>query len=355
MDYTRLRYQASQKRFRAIDSWSEAAPSSLLLNMKQSLFAGCFFLILEGLNGQELSRYEYQHPQMGTLFRIVLYAEDSALARHAASKAFARIDELNYRLSDYLSESELNQLSSTAGSGKWVTVSGDLWQVLDFSIVVGKASRGAFDISIGPLSILWREAFWKKEFPQEAVLEKARGLVDYQNISLDRGSRRVMLSQRGMRLDLGGIAKGYALDEAMLVLQESGIDIALVDGGGDVLAGEAPPEEDSGWKVLYQKYGSDGQLSWNSLWLENQAIATSGDHYQFLEWNNRRYSHIIDPRTGLGLTSRRLVTVVGPSGIIADALASACSIMGDEQREKVLQQFPEVSVEIASAHNREFK
>lgn len=306
------------------------------------------FMLRPCLNGQELSRFEYQHAQMGTLFRIVLYAEDAETANRAAQTAFARIDDLNDKLSDYLPLSELNNLSSAAGSGEWLVVSDDLWQVLERSVAIAEDTDGAFDITIGPLSRLWRKAFEQKEFPEDADLAEARKLVDYRNIGLRPWSKEVTLSRVGMKLDLGGIAKGYALDQAMIVLLEHGIESALVDGGGDVLATNPPPGK-KGWKVLYQKYTLNDELVTDSLWLANQAVATSGDHYRFLVWEDKRYSHIIDPRTGLGLTNQRLVTVIGPSGIVTDALASACSVMDDEQRGIVLHQFPDVSVRVFTA------
>ena len=104
------------------------------------------------------------------------------------------------------------------------------------------------------------------------------------------------------------------------------------------------------WKVLYQKYNSDNELILDSLIVSNEAVATSGDHYRFLDWEGKRYSHIIDPRTGLGLTNRRLVTVVGPSGILSDALASACSILDVERREAIIRAFPTADIMVFSVN-----
>ena len=268
--------------------------------------------------GQPLSRYAYQHPQMGTLFRLVLYAADSVQAGQAAAAAFARIDALNAKLSDYRAESELSRLGRSSDStSAWVAVSPDMEAVLRQAQAISTRTEGAFDITIGPLSRLWRRAFRQGAFPDNLALAEARERVGCQNLQLHPDEPKVKFLRPGMRLDAGGIAKGYAVDEAMKVLQQQGITIALVDGGGDLWAG-APPPGESGWKVEVQ---GDTMLT-----IANCAIATPGDAYRYLEWQGRRYSHIIDPRTGLGVSHGKQVTVLAPNCTLADALASALSV-----------------------------
>lgn len=276
--------------------------------------------------GQPLKRYAFSHAQMGTQFNVVLYAPDSARARRAAEAAFARIDTLNAHLSDYRSDSELNRLSATAGAGQAVDVSDDLWIVLNEAQHLARRTKGAFDVTVGPLTRWWRWGQRRNQLPPEAVWAEAQQAVGYQHLHLDSTAQTVRLDRPGMRLDLGGIAKGYAADEALTVLQNHGLSRVLVDAGGDVRLGASPPGKE-GWAVAIYDGTGNGDLVQRTRRLAHCAVATSGDTYRHLDVNGVRYSHIIDPRTGEALTQHRLVTVVASAGMRADALASALSVL----------------------------
>ncbi|MCB0570468.1 MAG: FAD:protein FMN transferase [Phaeodactylibacter sp.] len=272
-------------------------------------------------------RWEYQHPQMGTLFRLVLYAADSVQASEAARAAFRRIDSLNAILSDYLPDSELSVLSDHSD---WAEVSPALEQVLRKAQEIASQTDGAFDITVGPLSRLWRRTSRQGIFPDSLELAAAREKVGYQNLLIQPDKPLVKLLLPGMRLDAGGIAKGFAVDEAMAVLRSHGLPVALVDGGGDLLAGEAPPGKE-GWEI--EVVGD------TVLVVTNRAVATSGAAYRHLDWQGRRYSHIIGPKEGLGVLHGKQVTVVAPSCMLADALATALSVEpGLETRLKAIYQ-----------------
>lgn len=292
------------------------------------------------LHAQSWQRYEYEHRQMGTRFRLTFYAGGDSVAARAAAAARARIDTLNARLSDYRLDSELSRLSAQAGSGQAVPVGDDLWWVLSHAREMAIASGGAFDISVGPLSKLWRRAFRRQTFPEWDRLDGARRAVGYRWIEYRPEQQAVNLRRPGMRLDAGGIAKGFAVDEAMAALRAHGIDRALIDGGGDLLAAEAPPGTE-GWRISLKTAGPDGVLRDSVLLLRRSALATSGDTYRYLEWEGRRYSHIIDPRSGLGVRHRALVSVRCPSCTTADALASAISVIGPAgEWRALLQRYP---------------
>jgi thiamine biosynthesis lipoprotein len=139
--------------------------------------------------------------------------------------------------------------------------------------------------------------------------------------------QHVELLEAGTQLDFGGVAKGYAVDEAMKVLKKFGISAAMIDGGGDIAVSEAPPGE-PGWSIERSVY-KVGELTTQMLYLTNIAIATSGDTYRYLDWEGKRYSHIIDPRTGMGVTTRQIVTVLAPTCMEADAWATAMSVEVD--------------------------
>ncbi|MEL6252168.1 MAG: FAD:protein FMN transferase [Bacteroidota bacterium] len=305
----------------------------------------CLLLVGKILFAQELRRFSFSSPHMGTNFRIVLYAEDSLQADTAARAAFSRIEELNEILSDYLPDSELNLLSARAGSGDFVPVSDELWTVLLASRFFSKKSKGAFDISIGPLSRLWRRAMRKAAFPEADKLKKAHALVDWRSIKLNKKSQSVKLKKEGMKLDLGGIAKGYAVDEAYQVLKDAGIEAALVDGGGDLLLGNSPPGKE-GWTIEVPAYTYPEKEDKDLLVLKNCSVATSGDTYRYIELNGIRYSHIIDPRTALGISKRRMLTVIAKEGMTADALASVYSILGKEDEKKIRKRYRDSSIQV---------
>jgi thiamine biosynthesis lipoprotein len=305
------------------------------------------------LEAAELERFEFSQPHMGTEFVIRLYAKTKDDAQQAAAAAFARIAELDGRLSDYQADSELSRLTRTAGSGQTVEVSEDLWNVLTAAAHAAEASDGAFDVTVGPFVRLWRRARRTGQMPSPERLEQAQEAVGYQHIELDRSMRRVRLKRPGMRLDLGGIAKGYAADEALRVLRQQGVTQALVGGGGDLAIGESPPGE-VGWRVaiatLRRSEASDGTGNGEEgrdaesgreglvLLLANCGVATSGDAYQFVEFDGKRYSHIVDPRTGLGVTTSSSATVVAPNCTVADALATAVSVLGPTKGIALIEQ-----------------
>ncbi len=271
-------------------------------------------------------RFEFSEPHMGTEFKITCYHRSDTIAKMAAAKAFQRIEQLEQILSDYREDSEVSQLSATAGTGERRKVSQDLYNVLLAAFNVSRRTSGAFDVTVGSLSKLWRRAFRQQQFPSVEEIEMAAVPVGYQFLKFhDDGS--VELTQAGAALDLGAIGKGYAVDEAMKVLRQQGISSALIAGGGDLLASNPPPGKD-GWQIERFVF-QNGELATEPMLLANLAVSTSGDTYRFLEWEGKRYSHIINPRTGMGLTTRQLVSVTAPSSAEADAWATALSVHAD--------------------------
>ena len=273
--------------------------------------------------GQAPKRLAFNQPLMGTEVSIILYAADSIKATEAVESAFTRITELNHYLSDYLRESELSRLSITHDQP--VQVSDDLWQVLYTGQEIAYASKGAFDVTVGPLTLLWRRAMRRAMLPDSTDLGEAMTAVGYEFLQLDVESQTARLLKNNMRLDLGGIAKGYAADQALEVLVREGFSSAAVDAGGDIALGEAPPNSD-GWSIKV----FSGKSEIGEIILKNCGIAVSGDSYRYLDYQGVRYSHILDPETGYGVTHERKVAVIASSAMIADAWASAYSVMAWE-------------------------
>jgi FAD:protein FMN transferase len=275
-----------------------------------------------------LARYESSQPQMGVPFKIILYAPDSASANRAFEAAFARISELNRVLSDYDSDSELSRLSRAAPMRQNVRVSDPLWAVLERSQALAARTAGAFDVTVGPYVRLWRRARRSGGMPSGERLSEARAAVGYELVELDREHHRVRLTRPNMRLDLGGIAMGFAVDETLKLLRERSITRALVDASGDIGVGDPPPGK-PGWIIDALPLSSEGTPS-RKVSLRNAAITTAGDAFQHVVIDGKRYSHIVDPRTGLGMTDSLGVAVIARDCITADSLDTAVSVMGVE-------------------------
>ena len=272
-----------------------------------------------------LKPFEYSLPRMGTVFRIVLYAANSTIASEASSEAFDRVEQLEQIFSDYREDSELMRVCRTASQSPQ-RLSSDLYMILQSSLRFSALSDGAFDVTIGPIVRLWREARSQQRLPEAERLSKARLAVGYHNLVLDPDDHTLFLKRDDMSLDLGAIAKGYAADQARAVLEKYGIRKALVAAGGDLSIGDPPPATE-GWEVQIRSWTSGSIADSGMLQLHNCNVSTSGDKFQFLEAKGTRYSHIIDPQTGLGITDSVSTTVIAPDGATADALATTLSIL----------------------------
>jgi FAD:protein FMN transferase len=277
-------------------------------------------------DGAALQRYEYAQLHMGVQARLIVYAPSEELAATAAKAAYSRVAELEDIASDYRSTSELMRLCGKAGQGP-VKVSEELFTLLAHAQEVSRRSDGAFDVTVGPNVQLWRAARKSKQLPSSQALDEARQRVGWQRVKLNARDRTVELTTPGMCLDLGGIAKGYAGDEAIRVLRKHGVRSALFEAGGDIVVSAAPPGK-KGWAV---EVVGEGSAAKRVVKLANRGISTSGDTEQFVEIHGVRYSHVVDPRTGLGLTLRYAATVVARDGITSDSLSTAACVLGPQK------------------------
>ncbi len=274
----------------------------------------------------EITRYEFEHPSMGSLFRVVVYANDSAGVSTLVKASFQELDSLNMIMSDYIPTSELMRLSRSSGAGEYVSVSEDLMEILKMSEYWYSWSAGLFDVTIGPITQLWRRAKRQGQLPKKQHFDGAMSSVGFKYLKID-DEKGVLLEKPNMQLDLGGIAKGYAVDMIFESLRNNEYTQCLVDGAGDLRVGEAPPGKE-GWEIAINTYvGKD-----STMFISNQAVATSGDFYRNLQIDGKSYSHIIDPFTGYGITAFRAVTVVAEDCTTADVLASIFSVAGPYER-----------------------
>jgi len=249
----------------------------------------------------QTDRFEFHETEMGLPFRIVLYATSQKAAQDASAAAFQRVKQLNDIMTDYDESSELSRLSRTSGHNQSVPVSPDLWAVLARAQELARQSQGAFDVTVGPYVTLWRFARREGKLPDPVRLAKARLAVGYDKMQLDPARHAVKLLAPNMHLDLGGIAKGYAVDQALKCLTSLGVASALVSGGGDMAVSGAPPGK-QGWRIELPPLDASNAPPVRFVVLNHAGISTSGDLFQRLEIGGVRYSHIVDPRTGIGLT-----------------------------------------------------
>jgi thiamine biosynthesis lipoprotein len=257
-------------------------------------------------------KFVAEEAHMGTVFRITVYAENPQDALRAA---FDRVAALDHELSDYQPDSELNRVCRD-GRGP---ISDDLYRVLKTALKLSADSDGAFDVTLGPATRLWR----LKRVPDREQLGLALKRVGYRNVVL--GDHRVELKLPGMQLDFGAIAKGFAAEEALLVLRAHGVSSALVAASGDLAIGDPPPGK-TGWTVALEPLHERHVVE-----LHNTFVGTSGDTEQFVQAAGVHYSHIVDPQTGMGLTKRIGVTVIAPDGMLADALGTTLSVVTARQ------------------------
>jgi thiamine biosynthesis lipoprotein len=274
---------------------------------------------------------------MGTTFRVVLYARNQVAADHAFERAFRRIAALDETLSDYRDSSELSRITREAVA-RPVRISDDLFDVLNAAETLSRQSDGAFDITIGSLSRLWRRARRQLELPSSGDLEAALAVTGYRLVSLDSAKRTVRFARTGIRLDAGGIAKGYAADRALEEIAATGLSQALVAAGGDLALGQPPPGR-AGWDVTLAGLDADSSAPGSPVVLARCGVSTSGDAEQWVEIGGMRYSHIIDPRTGTALTGRRSVSVIARDATSSDMLATALSVLGPDEGARVIARY----------------
>jgi thiamine biosynthesis lipoprotein len=266
-------------------------------------------------------------PLMGVAWSITVFAADRDAARRAIDAGFAEAARIERVLSDYDPASELSRLSAAAPTPQPVPVGDDLWNVLVRADEIQRLSDGAFDLTVGPLTTLWRQSRRSGHLPRPDRLTAARNTVGWHLVALDPERRAVSLSRPGMRLDPGGIGMGYAVDRVLAVLTERGIAAAMVDASGDVGV-SGPPPGAAGWRVRVDAV--PGADAGQTLVLAHAAVTTSGDARQFVEIDGRRYSHVVDPRSGIGVSGPAAVTVIAADCTTADALATAASVLGPE-------------------------
>jgi thiamine biosynthesis lipoprotein len=282
---------------------------------------------------------------MGTFARVVAVAGDSNTAKQSIEAAFAEITKVDELMSDYKDDSELNGVNRDSFK-RAVRVSEELFEVLQKSVTFSRQSGGAFDVTVGPLVDLWRSADEANSLPTDAELLQARSKVGYDKLILDVNEMSVRFAADGMRVDLGGVAKGYAVDKAVEAMQKDGALGGMVEIGGDIRCFGWPPQGKNKWRIGLQDsreadLGIGDSRVLMVLELTDAAIATSGDYRRFALIEGKAYSHIIDTKTGSGSEGLTSVTIISRNGTEADALATAVSVLGAEKGLELVETMPQ--------------
>lgn len=281
-------------------------------------------------------RFEYSVLSMGSKLRLVIVAEDESTAKESAKAAFARLEELDNALSDWKPDSELNAVNRAAGK-EAVAVGPDLIHALERSLALAARTDSAFSPTVGPAVALWREARTSGRLPDQKAISKAMVLRIDSEVIVDREAQTVRLAREGMRLDLGAIGKGIAVDELRTLLQRRGHESVLVDFGSAIAAGAAPPDR-SAWQISMPGF--------EPIELRHASVAVSGADEQFISIDGVRYSHIVNPTTGLGLTNELSAAVIAPDAATADALATAACVLGPERSLAIIGSDPSLAASI---------
>lgn len=266
---------------------------------------------------------------MGTFARILGVGDTESHCSDAIAAAFEVIFRIDELMSDYDPNSMLSQVNKNAFQER-ISVDEDIFTVLSEAIRYSELSDGAFDVTIGPVVQLWRKAKRQSKAPSETDIRKAQQAVGYESLLLDAETKTVRFAKEGMALDLGGIAKGYAIDKAIEVLQNAGLSGGMVDIGGDLRCFGIPANRNKHWLVGLQNPTCEEDILM-VLKMDDRAVATSGDYRRFVVIDGQKHNHIVDPATADSAQKLSSVSIIAPTAMAADALATAVSVLGKEK------------------------
>ena len=287
-----------------------------------------------------------QQAIMGTVVRVELWSEDQAAGNTAIAAVMDEMRRIDRTMSTYKEDSEVSLVNRKAAQEQ-VAISAELFDLISRSLRMSELTGGAFDITYASAGHLYD--FRRKVKPSEEALAKALPAISYHHILLDRKRSTIKFSQAGVRIDLGGIAKGHAVDRCVALLQARGIKQAIVSAGGDSrIIGD---HHGRPWIVGIRDPRQEGKVV-AALPLSDAAISTSGDYERYFEANGVRYHHIINPTNGRPVNGVRSVTVVGSDSTTMDALSTSVFVMGEQKGMALVERLPEVEAVIVDAHGK---
>ncbi|MFB3920204.1 MAG: FAD:protein FMN transferase [Terriglobia bacterium] len=287
-------------------------------------------------------RYEASRRAMGSSFTIVAYGTNERRLAETADQAFEEIDRIDRQMSNYQPESELSALNRAAAR-RPALVEPKLFALIADSVRISEETSGAFDITVGPLMKAWGFFRGQGRVPTTDELAQVMTRVGYRHIQLDRARRTVSFEREGVELDLGGIAKGYAVDVAAEVLRANGVERALISSGTSSVYALGSPPDQRGWKVTIRDPFEAGKAA-DTVYLRNYSLAVSGSYEKFFTVAGKTYAHIMDPRTGLPVEGMLQTAVLAPTAAASDALSTACFVMGSKGSHRYVAGHPNLLV-----------
>jgi thiamine biosynthesis lipoprotein len=301
---------------------------------------------LPHLSGPVVIKRAQMH--MGTLVTITAVAENESIAQAAASAGFAEIRRLEELLSTWIPTSELSRINAAAGSDA-IRVSPETMEVVARSLQAAEVTNGGFNIAIGPAVEAWSVTD-REHIPSSAELHQLFPLVDLHGVHVDTSKRTISLDRTGMRIDVGGIGKGYAADRAVEMMRKAGAVAGVVALSGDIKTfGRMPTGQ--GFPVGIQHPRKEGAvLAWIDL--RDEAISTAGDYERYFEREGVRYHHILDPQTLQPARGCQSVTVIAREGVWADGLDTGIFVMGPERGMDLVEHLADVEAIIVDAEGR---
>ncbi len=293
--------------------------------------------------------YKQTERLMGNTFEITVVATDPIWAKEKITIAIAEIKRIEKLLTTFDDNSQTNQINKSAGITA-VKVDQEVFDLIERSIKISSVTDGAFDLTYGSIdTTLWNFDCSMTRLPDEATAKQMVQLINYKNIVLDSHNRTVLLSQKGMRIGFGGIGKGYAADCATALLQKHGVQSGIVNASGD-LAAWGMQANGQPWTIGIA-HPDSARLSFSYLNITGMAIATSGNYEKYATINGKKYSHTINPKTGLPVSGIKSVTIISPNAEIADAMATPVTIMGVKAGINMINQIKHLGCIIIDENN----
>jgi len=284
---------------------------------------------------------------MGTEIRFVVYTSDEDRALRAFEAGFAEFHRLEAMMTTWKPDSEVSRINAAAGVEP-VKVSPETLEVIEMSDRASKMSGGAFDITFYALHGLWKfDDDMVKKVPDADELKRRLALVDYRKVIIDHGKSTVFLKDKGMAINLGGIAKGYAVDKATEILRRAGFKDGLIQAGGDLMC--AGNKLGKPWTTGIRDPRGPRDAVFAVMQLDDHAFSTAGDYERFFFLGGKRYHHILDPKTGQPARASKSVTIYAPNAFLADAVDDAVFIMGWKKGIEMVESLPDVGAVVVDA------
>ena len=302
-----------------------------------------YFFIDGNINGKENRLHTFSHPCMGTIFKVSVHSEKSRnKVEDIVQGSFKIADEMDDRFSDYSAESEVSKFNKQESHIPF-KISSELLELLTISQSLYHKTSASFEPAAGALTQLWRLSRKTKRLPDQKTLSLAIKASSFASLIIDRKNKTLTKKDHLTRLDFGGIAKGYTADKMLNYLQEHDLKSCSISAGGDVIVGNPPPGR-LYWIIRINPFG-DSNSETMRVKLSNAAVSTSGNVEQFIQIGGKKYSHIVNPKNGLGLTTNHAAVVISNKGSMSDALATSISILGKSGL-KILDHFPNTEAAI---------